>query len=405
MILAKLQSWVTKHLDFYLNDLSARTFVAGRENFSFKKFKHWVLLTQHYNSKFQTTSEGLFIAIGLLILVGAVVLNNYLYPLPWKTVLQTIVLILSFVGILCAVGLSENGDSLVEKCFKNFLFSIHAIIPGKKSRESRIIESLQRKESSPRVAPSFRIPSSPVSNSRGEDSLVREYQNLGTKKFCLKHFNQSGPGFIRFFKERAEDYTGKINEQFLIFAACIPKAKELSSDSLRKILINPILNYNFSYFKKGHLNLVFKNYEPLQIERIFTNHLGQRQIELLEYLTEPAKVYATIKELIDKEVYKSKNLSEELKKINNLEINGFKIKVLETYRDYTEASDTFRNCVRQRILKPGNILTFYYQGLPAICVQVLNGKIQEYCEYTTNSSSEHYKYFVVNLLKDYKVIN
>lgn len=217
------------------------------------------------------------------------------------------------------------------------------------------------------------------------DPLSVAWNELGAQKFCEKHFNIKSPHFANFIKERVELDMGVIDSKFLNFALSVPKREELTIDALRKILIHPITESPQP--TKDHLAMIFKDYTPAQIERIFTNHRGKNEFSQIKRLQHPAAIYGTLENLLESEGIKSPRLRE-LEKAKNVP-SGLRLKVLQSRKDFIKASDDFINCVRGYYEQSGDVLTFYKESEPVACVHIQNQAISQIkgfnngaCEYT-----------------------
>lgn len=323
------------------------------------------------------------------------------YELP--VVLDYVIFTFGFAVVFLSILLTKDFvDDAFEFSFKKTLFAIHAIIPNKQEREKKTINMIKacinpgQGEVIPILSTTNHFRAPPYLSER-DYPLVQEFNTTGIKNFCKKYFNKSGAGFIRFIQERAQKVEPRVLDSFLDFAVNLPKVTQMSPDSLRKILIAQHPAFNL---RKHELEMIFQDYSPLQIERIYTNYVGKQKYADLILITKPAKIYATFQDLLESELYHAKTLPDHFRDINGTEVDFLKIKVLETYRDYVEASDTFRNCLRNYITRDGFVITFYHRKIPAICVWVNEGRICEYTETSPESRSQKYRPFITKLLTD-----
>lgn len=202
-------------------------------------------------------------------------------------------------------------------------------------------------------------------------NALQELELLGIKKFCKKHFNQSGPGFIRFYQQRAL-VTEVHGRAFINYSLSIPKAKEMNSDQLRKVL----LSYDLTFKNKiMDLNLAFKNYSVNQIEQIFTTP-GNRSFLELNTLSEPFPLAFKFSDL--ERLVTQRMLPQSLQNIHMEEISGFLFKVLITQADYNETSDLFSNCVRNYWGDERTyIITVFKKLSPLACIELQDNSIRQ----------------------------
>lgn len=271
-----------------------------------------------------------------------------------------------------------------------FFKLLHANLPGAADREERILTfyKIQHEQYLKDTRPGT-----------PDRSTISDWHQLGPKDFAAKYFNKSSSNFINFLNDRTLVH-GVIQENFLNFATSIPKVTEMSIDSLRKILINPV-NHPI-LVSKEQLELIFQNYTTLQIERIFTNHLGKDRFNELQDLNKPALIYSNFILLLEGEVDNAKEISEKSQKINNLVLGDFTIKVLRTQGDYNRASDDFSNCIRSYFDADGEVLTFSKEGQPEACVYVVDQKIQEIRGFKNKESASESK--VIQILSTFDII-
>lgn len=171
-------------------------------------------------------------------------------------------------------------------------------------------------------------------------SAVTEWRTLGAKKFCQKYFAKSGPGLINFLEEKV-----KIDPKILNFAVSIPKVKELSVDSFRKILLAYTGEVRFEHVLD--LGLQFSGYSLEEIERIFTNP-GSRKV-LVELPLKALPVAKSFDQLLAREI------PLKLEQLERLE-GKFTFKVLRTKAEYEATSDEFSNCVREYWTEAGFVV-------------------------------------------------
>lgn len=185
------------------------------------------------------------------------------------------------------------------------------------------------------------------------------------KSFCLAQFNKTGSGFLEFMTSRV-----KAEKYFLNYALSIPRKKELSVDSLRRIL----LAYQPGIFKGvADLETVFANYSLEQIERIFT-FVGDKGAIFSQLSNTPAPVVDSFNELITLKINKK------LLIFDTTEIDGFHFRILKTKHDYTSASEEFSNCVRNKFAN-GNTIIIAYKDGKGTCIEVNESSVTQMASY------------------------
>lgn len=193
--------------------------------------------------------------------------------------------------------------------------------------------------------------------------VVQDWNSLGAKKFCEKYFAKSGSGLVSFISERAIR-NRDLNGDFLYYAVSVPRAKEMSVDRLRKIL----LAYQMLHLS-GPLNLeaAFSLYSLSDLETLFTNPYNRSYVlELHDKVNLPiTRDFFALKEKL-KEI----NLPPILKALDKKEIEGFIFKVLVTRNDYDWASNEFSNCARQYWDKHETLVLVYKKLEPIACVSI-----------------------------------
>lgn len=242
---------------------------------------------------------------------------------------------------------------------KETILLAHACLPSKKWREEEI----------KKVWADFLIDSGHQTQSQ----LLTEWERLGPIKFCKKHFRTTNANFISYYTDRAYFKTlGTLDVDFLHYSLIIPKLNELTVDSIRKILIQPV---KCSYLSRPWTELLFRDYSPQQIERIFTNHQGKEFLDdLVALKARSLAVYASFSELFMKEM--PKDLPEYLPR-DNQEIEGFSCRVLKSRAEYDEASDLFSNCVRDYFNEEGYFVIILREQMPYACVHFTEKRILE----------------------------
>lgn len=198
--------------------------------------------------------------------------------------------------------------------------------------------------------------------------ILNEYKS-NPKKFCRNYLNKSGSGFLNFFKERAV-IEGELNPDFIFYAVSIPKVKDLSIDSLRKILLayQP-LNLNAPL----DLETKFQNYSFRDIERIFTTPFNRAFLLKL-----PSGILPVEKSFLSLEdALTEKDVPPKFKTIHNKIISNFHFKVLLSKKDYEEAGINFINCLKNYFDHSVVVLTVHVGTKPLACISLKDGKIQE----------------------------
>lgn len=208
-------------------------------------------------------------------------------------------------------------------------------------------------------------------------SYLTQQASLDIKKFCIRHFKISAPGFINFYQKRAF-----LNSEpcisFILYSLCVPKKDELGPDRLRKILLSytPVNNYS------PYIDLAFKNYSHLEIEELFTNYQGKKFLKhLITDLNENPRVLPSYTSFYQMELMEStrkKLIPKKLKELNNKVIKGYQFQLLITNEDYLQTSEAFSNCVHRY---NEDLTTFLirvkYQNKDYACISIIDNKIDE----------------------------
>lgn len=249
------------------------------------------------------------------------------------------------------------------------LFFLNSYLEGKADRDLEV--KLFHEANNPQDEPKVKLSSF---------GLKEEYL-ADKKEFCQKYFKMKSNNFLQFYEDRVLNANQGVNTDYLYFSLLVPQRDKLSTDALRRCLQNYPQGSGLDdlvYSKlKDKTDAMFQGYTPEQVERLFTNYQGIENFsDLEEYVNRTLPVAKNFIELLD--LLEEKKLTPELERINRKSIDGWLVKVLKSKREYNEASNVFKNCVKGYIKYSNQyIITFYKQDMPEVCVSVGNKRITQ----------------------------
>lgn len=198
--------------------------------------------------------------------------------------------------------------------------------------------------------------------------LLKEYLTE-PKNFCKAYFGKNGSSFMSFFQDRA--FIGKeLNPDFIFYALSLPRVKELSIDSLRKIL----LAYQPLNLREPlDLSMCFKAYTLRDIERLFTSPFNR--VYLFSLPQEELVVEKDLVCLEDK--YQEKAIPEKFKVLHNKVVSSLHFKMLLSKRDYELAGRVFSNCLKDYRDNSVVVFSIYLGASPVGCFSIKEKGVQE----------------------------
>jgi hypothetical protein len=233
----------------------------------------------------------------------------------------------------------------------NFVFYfLHTKLPRRVERSELLLDYLKKVLSNKTLI---------LERELSQLAVTEELRVKGIKSFCIKYFDKKAPGFLNFMESNIKEESA-----FLYYALSIPKKRELSIDSLRKILLTYPRDVEFTY--PLELDKAFANYSLAEIEKVFVS-IGDKDV--LWDLDGQGAVLV-VERLND---LKTILLPAFLQKIQHQELYGFKIKVLQSPGEYQLTSNEMSNCVRSTY-NNGNFIVVVEKDGVKTCLEINSKK-------------------------------
>lgn len=243
--------------------------------------------------------------------------------------------------------------------------------------------------------------------------VMEEFKDLPS---FVKKYLQNAQSLIRFIGAKAKFPDGRTDEYFVMFLLSIPKRKELSVDSLKAILQGATFNdgrvdsmaFIQKYLKDAEaVSEAFSDYTEEDLRHLLTSrHTSGQYVSWLNLVlikkdkTNPKEKFLT--HIIDNE--KRTLLNKELLELDGETSGPYRIKVLQSKRDYDQAKNKFHNCVRTYFEDSDqDVVTLYHEESPVLCVSFSQNfqLMQAKAPFNESPEREHVS-FIKNKIKAIK---